>query len=63
MAQQGKQMRVGACEGSAYQSEKLVLLANNNSRYEFDFFNVFLSCKAIHPLLFCPKFDLFYYFF
>jgi hypothetical protein len=25
MAQQGKQMRVGACEGSAYHSVKLVL--------------------------------------
>ncbi len=33
MAQQGKQMRVGAREGFAYHSVKLVLLANGN-RYE-----------------------------
>jgi hypothetical protein len=30
MAQQGKQMRVGAREGFAYHSVKLVLLANCN---------------------------------
>ncbi len=35
MAQQGKQMRVGACEGFAYHSVKLFLLANGNS-YEVD---------------------------
>jgi hypothetical protein len=35
MAQQNKQMRVGAREGFAYQSVKLVLLANVN-RYEVD---------------------------
>ncbi len=35
MAQQGKQMRVGACEGFAYHPLKLVLLANGN-RYEVD---------------------------
>jgi hypothetical protein len=28
MAQQGKQVRVGACKGFAYHSVKLVLLAN-----------------------------------
>jgi hypothetical protein len=36
MAQQGKQMRVGACEGFAYHSVKLVLLANGGNRYEVD---------------------------
>jgi hypothetical protein len=36
MAQQGKQMRVGAREGFAYNSVKLVLLANGN-RYEVDY--------------------------
>ncbi len=36
MEQQGKQMRVGAPEGFAYNSVKLVLLANDN-RYEVDF--------------------------
>ncbi len=35
MAQQGKQMRVGASEGSAYHSVKLVLLAKGN-KYEVD---------------------------
>jgi hypothetical protein len=35
MAQQGKQMRVGARKGFAYHSVKLVLLANGN-RYEVD---------------------------
>jgi hypothetical protein len=37
MAQQGKQTRVGACEGFAYRSVKLVLLANGN-KYEVDFY-------------------------
>jgi hypothetical protein len=35
MTQQGKQMRIGACEGFAYNSVKLVLLANGN-RYDVD---------------------------
>jgi hypothetical protein len=35
MAQQGKQMRVGAREGFAYHSVKLVLLANSNN-YDVD---------------------------
>ncbi len=35
MAQQGKQMRVGAREGFAYHSAKLLLLAYGN-RYEVD---------------------------
>jgi hypothetical protein len=30
MAQQRKQVRVGACEGFSYNSLKLVLLANGN---------------------------------
>jgi hypothetical protein len=41
MAQQGKQMRVGAREGFAYHSVKLVLLANGD-RYEVDS-NTFFS--------------------
>jgi hypothetical protein len=48
MAQQGKQMRVGACEGFAYHSVKLVLLANGN-RYEDDFNTFFLVLNpSIH---------------
>jgi hypothetical protein len=35
MAQQGKQMRVGACEGFAYHSVNVVSLANSNM-YEVD---------------------------
>jgi hypothetical protein len=35
MAQQAKQMRVGACEGIAYHSVKRFLLANGD-RYEVD---------------------------
>jgi hypothetical protein len=40
MAQQDKQMRVGAGEGFVYNSIKLVLLANGK-RYEVDFDNFF----------------------
>jgi hypothetical protein len=40
MAQQGKQMKVGAREGFAYHSVKLVLLANGN-RYEVDYKTIF----------------------
>jgi hypothetical protein len=46
MAQQGKQMRVGAREGFAYHSLKLVLLANGN-RYEVDSNTFLLSGKAL----------------
>jgi hypothetical protein len=42
MAQQGKQMRVGAREGFAYHSVKLVLVANGN-RYEVDSNTLFLT--------------------
>jgi hypothetical protein len=35
MAQQGKQMRFGICNGFGYHSVKLVLLANSN-RFEVD---------------------------
>ncbi len=46
MAQQGKQMKVGAREGFAYHSVKLVLLANGN-RYEVDYKTIFfLSDQA-----------------
>jgi hypothetical protein len=60
MAQQGKQMRVGACEGFAYHSVKLVLLANGNG-YEVDSNTFFLSGKALYSfkLLLCPNSDLF----
>jgi hypothetical protein len=59
MAQQGKQMRVGAREGFAYLSVKLGLLANGN-RYEVDSNTFFLSGKALYPyILTCPNSDLF----
>jgi hypothetical protein len=59
MAQQAKQMRVVACEGFAYQSVKLVLLANGN-RFEVDSNTLFLSGKALYPfkILPCLNFDL-----
>jgi hypothetical protein len=47
MAQQGKQMRVGAREGFAYHSIKLVLLANGN-KYEVDSNSFFLGGKALY---------------
>ncbi len=46
MAQQGKQMMVGARVGFAYNSGKLVLLANGK-RYEVDSSTFFLSGKAL----------------
>jgi hypothetical protein len=49
MAQQGKQMRVGARESFAYHSVKLVLLANVD-RYEVDTNTFFLSGEALYPL-------------
>jgi hypothetical protein len=56
MAQQGKQMRVGARKGFAYHSVKLALLANGN-RYEVDFNMFFPSGKALCPskILLCPN--------
>jgi hypothetical protein len=59
MAQQGKQTRVGACEGFAYHLVKLVLLANGY-RYEIDSNTISLSSKASYPLKIsaCPNFDL-----
>ncbi len=58
MAQQGKQMRVGAREGFAYHSVELVLLANGN-RYKVDSNTYILSCTALYPLeaLLCPDSD------
>jgi hypothetical protein len=53
MAQQGKQMRVGAREGFAYHSVKLVLLANGN-RYEVDSNTLFPSGKALYPFKILP---------
>ncbi len=59
MAQQGKQMRVGAREGFAYRSVTLVLLANGNM-YKIDSNTLFLSGKALYPfkILPCPNSDL-----
>jgi hypothetical protein len=37
MAQQGKQMRVGARKGFAYNSVKLVYQLANDNRYEVDY--------------------------
>jgi hypothetical protein len=48
MAQQGKQMRVGARKGFVYHSVKLVLLANGN-KYEVDSNTFFLRGKALYP--------------
>jgi hypothetical protein len=47
MAQQGKQIKVGARKGFAYHSLKLVLMANDN-RYEVDFNTLFSSGKSLH---------------
>jgi hypothetical protein len=60
MAQQGKQMRVGAREGFAYHSVKLVLLAIGN-RYEVDSNAFFLSGIALYAfkILPCPNSYLF----
>ncbi len=44
MTQQGKQMRVGACEGFAYHSVKLASLANSD-RYEVDSNTFFTPSK------------------
>jgi hypothetical protein len=61
MAQQGKQMRVGAREGFAYHSLELVLLANVNE-YEVDSNAFFLGGKALYPftVLPCHNIDLFF---
>jgi hypothetical protein len=55
MAQQGKQIKVGACECFAYHSVKLVSLANGNW-YDIDS-NTFFS--VVKPsILPCPNSDL-----
>jgi hypothetical protein len=61
MAQQGKQLRVGAQEGCRYHPVKLVLLANGNM-YEVDS-STFSSGKALYPLwvLLSPNSDLFWH--
>ncbi len=46
MAQQGKQMRVGARKGLAYHSVKLVLLANGN-RCDVDYNTLFLKWQSL----------------
>jgi hypothetical protein len=48
MAQQGKQMIVGACEGFAYHLVKLVLLANKNE-YEVESITFFV--KVVNPAM------------
>jgi hypothetical protein len=53
MAQQGKPMRVDARECSAYNSVKLVLLANGN-KYGVESNTFFLSGKPINPLMYYP---------
>jgi hypothetical protein len=61
MAQQGKQMRVGAREGFPYRLVKTVLLANGD-RYGVDSNTFSLSGKALYPfeILRCPSFGLFF---
>ncbi len=54
MAQQGKQMRVGARKGFAYHSVELVLLANGN-RCEVDS-NTFF--QAVKPSIHLNKFQV-----
>ncbi len=60
MAQQGNQISVGAREGFAYRSVKLVELANGK-RYGFDSNPIFLSGEVIFPfkILNGPNSDLF----
>jgi hypothetical protein len=53
MAQQGEKMRVGAREGFAYHSMKLVLLASGN-RYKVEFNTFFLINKAVQPFNVSP---------
>ncbi len=59
MAQQDKQMRVGACEGLAYHLGKLVSLANG-SRYEVDFNTFFQAVKPPIHLKYCSVPTLIY---
>jgi hypothetical protein len=49
-------MKVGACEGFAYNSVKLAFLANGNM-YEVDSNTLFQSGKALYPfkMLPCPN--------
>jgi hypothetical protein len=60
MAQQGEQMRAGARKGFAYDSVRLVLLADSN-RYGVDSNTFLLSDKALYlfELLPCPNSDFF----
>jgi MFS superfamily sulfate permease-like transporter len=53
MAQQCKQMRVGAWKGFAYHSVKVVILANSN-RYDVDSNKFFLGGKAVYPFEVSP---------
>ncbi len=53
IAQQGKQMRVGAHEGFAFFSVKLVSLANRN-RYEVESNTVNQVVEPFIHLIYCP---------
>jgi hypothetical protein len=56
MAQEVKQMRVGACAGFAYNLVKLVLLADH-TRYEVDSKTFYVSGKAPYPFKILPRPD------
>jgi hypothetical protein len=62
MAQQDKQMRVGARKGFEYNSGNLVLLANGH-RYEDDSNSFYQSGKTLYQFksLLCPSSDLFFF--
>jgi hypothetical protein len=47
MAQQGKQMRVGAREGFAYHSVKVALLIANGNTYEVDSNKTFIFSQTL----------------
>jgi hypothetical protein len=63
MAEQGKQMRVGAREGFAHNSVKMVSLADDN-RYEVDSNTFFflLAVKLVIHFKYCPVPTLTFYF-
>jgi hypothetical protein len=62
MAQQGKRMRFRACNGFAYHSINLVLLANSN-RYEVGSTKFFVRSRALYSLevFLCTKSELFWH--
>jgi hypothetical protein len=60
MAQQGNQMRIGVCEGLAYNAAKLVSLAKGN-RNEVGFNTYYLRGEVLYliEVLPCSNSDLF----